>query len=191
MKTVVPRLTLNIGLVEAPKSPAYILTVLIPVPTQNVPEDWARCLGIKRQLSYHKVMAGYSQRPLIEKIGIRPADRVILLRAPKDYLEQMPELAERSQLGQRLVGLFDVIQYFATSTEQLEAVLPNLKRHTATSGMLWISWAKKTSHLHTGLDENQVRRLVLGVGLVDVKVAALTADWSGLKFVYRLEDRPK
>ncbi len=130
-------------------------------------------------------MAGYSERPLIEKLGVRAEARTIILRAPKGYLELMPELPERAQMVTRLAGLFDFMQYFATSTEQLEAVLPNLVRHLQSDGMLWISWAKRTSPLHTGLAEPAVRRLGLATGLVDVKVAALTDDWSGLKFVYR------
>jgi len=136
-------------------------------------------------------MAGYSQRPLIEKLGVRTEARAIILRAPQGYADLMPELSQRAQLVTRLAGLFDFIQYFATSTEQLEAVLPNLKRHLQSDGMLWITWAKRTSPLHSGLTETIVRRLVLEVGLVDVKVAALTDDWSGLKFVYRLADRPR
>lgn len=134
-------------------------------------------------------MAGYSQRPLIEKLGVRAEARAIVLRAPAGYLELMPELPERAEVMTRLTGLFDFIQYFATSREQLEAVLPNLKVHLQSDGMLWVSWAKQTSPLHTGLNENMVRELGLAAGLVDVKVAALTDDWSGLKFVYRTKDR--
>jgi len=122
---------------------------------------------------------------------VRTEARAIILRAPQGYADLMPELSQRAQLVTRLAGLFDFIQYFATSTEQLEAVLPNLKRHLQSDGMLWITWAKRTSPLHSGLTETIVRRLVLEVGLVDVKVAALTDDWSGLKFVYRLADRPR
>jgi hypothetical protein len=85
--------------------------------------------------------------------------------------------------------MFDVIQYFATSEQQLGAVMPNLASHLVPNGMLWVSWVKRTSKLHTGLDENTVRRLGLEAGLVDVKVAAVTDDWSGLKFVYRVKDR--
>jgi hypothetical protein len=135
-------------------------------------------------------MTGYSQRPLIEKLGLQAEARAIILRAPQGYTELMPELTQRAQVATRLMGLFDFIQYFATSTEQLEAVLPNLKRHLQSDGMLWVSWAKRTSPLHTGLSEIEVRALGLKAGLVDVKVAALTDDWSGLKFVYRLSDRP-
>lgn len=112
-----------------------------------------------------------------------------LLRAPQGYREAMPTLPESVELATRLSGWFDMIHYFATSQEQLGAVIENLKLHLNPNGVLWISWAKQTSPLHTGLTENMVRELGLRVGLVDVKVAAITADWSGLKFVYRVADR--
>ena len=134
-------------------------------------------------------MAEYSNKNLIVKLGVKPGARLIVMRPPAGYLDLMPELDERANVVTRLGGRFDFIQYFATSFEQLGAVLPNLALHLEPNGMLWISWAKRTSPLHTGLNEGIVRELGLKAGLVDVKVAALTNDWSGLKFVYRLTDR--
>lgn len=134
-------------------------------------------------------MAGYSSKNLTDKLGIKPGMRVIIMRAPRGYLEILPGLSERAEVATRLSGKFDFIQYFALSVEQLGAVLPNLALHLVPNGMIWISWAKRTSPLHTGLDENMVRDLALKAGLVDVKVAAVTEDWSGLKLVYRLVDR--
>lgn len=67
--------------------------------------------------------------------------------------------------------------------------MPNLAAHLVPGGMLWVCWIKQTSSRNTGLNENIVRRLGLAAGLVDVKVAAVTDDWSSLKFVYRLKDR--
>jgi hypothetical protein len=135
-------------------------------------------------------MTGYSQRPLIDKLGVKPGTNAVILRAPAGYLDLLPELPERARVSVRLAGLFDFIQYFSTSSEQLNAVLPNLARHLRSDGMLWLCWAKQSSPLHTGLNENVVRELGLATGLVDVKVASLTSDWSGLKFVYRVADRP-
>jgi len=134
-------------------------------------------------------MAGYSGKNLIDKLGVREGMRAIVMRAPKGYLELLPDLEERARVVTRLSGRFDFIQYFATSVEQLGAVMPNLALHLEPNGMLWLSWAKRTSPLHTGLDENIVRKIGLAAGLVDVKVAAVTDDWSGLKFVYRVVDR--
>ena len=69
------------------------------------------------------------------------------------------------------------------------AALPRAKARIKLNGTLWISWPKQTSTFRSDLNENTVRELGLSNGLVDVKVAAIDDDWSGLKFVYRLRDR--
>jgi hypothetical protein len=61
----------------------------------------------------------------------------------------------------------------------------------APAGMLWVAWPKKTSGMASDLSENEVRRIGLEIGLVDVKVCAVNEVWSGLKFVIRVKDRPK
>ena len=134
-------------------------------------------------------MADYSSKNLIDKLGVKPGMRTIIMRAPVGYLELLPELEERANLVTRLGGRFDFIQYFATSVEQLGAVMPSMASHLEPNGILWMCWAKRTSPLHTGLTDDVVRRLGLAAGLVDVKVAAITDDWSGLKFVYKVADR--
>ena len=131
-------------------------------------------------------MSDSKNKTLITKLGLAPVMRTAILRAPHGYLDSL-DIANPPLT--RLSGLCDWIQYFATSTEQLETVLPNLKRHLKSDGSLWLCWIKKSSPLHTGLSESDVRRLGLSVGLVDVKVAAISDDWSGLKFVYRIVDR--
>ena len=134
-------------------------------------------------------MTEYKSKNLLDKLGVKPDARLIVMRPPAGYLDQLEGLSERANIVPRLTGRFDFIQYFAASEEQLGAVMPNLASHLQPGGMLWVSWAKRTSPLHTGLTENKVRELGLKAGLVDVKVAGLTEDWSGLKFVYRLAAR--
>jgi hypothetical protein len=126
---------------------------------------------------------------LIDKLGVKPGMRVIIMRAPGGYLDLLPDLPTRAKLVKVLNGRFDMIQYFASSEPQLGAVMPNLAASLVPGGMLWVSWVKKTSPRNTGMDENIVRRIGLAAGLVDVKVAAVTDEWSGLKFVYRVADR--
>ena len=69
--------------------------------------------------------------------------------------------------------------------QQSERMLKQL----SPAGMFWVSWPKKTSGVPTDLNEKIVREIGLAVGLVDVKVCAVTEVWSGLKFVRRLKDR--
>lgn len=135
------------------------------------------------------VMAGYSDKSLRDKLGLKPGLRAAIVRMPEGVREVLGDVADVAPLT-RVVGVpFDFICMFITSREQLEAVLPNLERHLHTGGMLWLVWAKRTSPLHHGITEDHIRRAGLGVGLVDVKVAALSADWSGLKFMRPLNNR--
>jgi hypothetical protein len=72
---------------------------------------------------------------------------------------------------------------------ELERRFPTLERALAPAGILWVSWPKRSSGVATDLTEDVVRTIGLAHGLVDVKVAAVDAVWSGLKFVRRLRDR--
>jgi hypothetical protein len=73
----------------------------------------------------------------------------------------------------------------------LNEQFPRLKEALSPSGMLWVSWPKASSGVPTDLSENVVREIGLANGLVDVKVCAVDEVWSGLKFVYRIKDRPQ
>jgi hypothetical protein len=133
--------------------------------------------------------AGYSGTPLIQKLGIRPGMRIYIQGEPKDYSQTLGPLPEAVTRLQRPGRELDFIHYFTKQANQLEARLPKLKAVLDYNGMLWISWPKKAAKVATDVDENLVRQLGLAIGLVDVKVAAVDETWSGLKFVYRLEDR--
>jgi hypothetical protein len=81
------------------------------------------------------------------------------------------------------------IHLFATRAAPVAASIQRVKSALALDGMLWISWPKRTSGIAGDLSEDVVRGLGLASGLVDVKVCAIDANWSALKFVYRLRDR--
>ena len=47
---------------------------------------------------------------------------------------------------------------------------------------LWIAWPKKASALRSDVGETDVRGAGLANGLVDYKICAIDATWSGLLF---------
>jgi len=126
-------------------------------------------------------VAGYSGTPLPKKIGIRD-DHVVFLDGAPDTLELVGTHA-------RLPRRFDVALTFHTDLASLRRRFPQLVERMASAGMIWVCWPKRASRVPTDLDENVVRELGLGLGVVDVKVAAIDEVWSGLKFVRRLRDR--
>jgi hypothetical protein len=134
-------------------------------------------------------MAGYSKRSLIDKLGIKPAHRLYLGNPPAGYGKTLGPLPAGAAQMKILKGPCDFIQFFTKDLAELRAAFPQLKKNLATNGSLWISWPKGASKIKTDVNENLVREIGLGNGLVDVKVCAVDEIWSGLKFVYRLKDR--
>jgi hypothetical protein len=134
--------------------------------------------------------AGYSGKPLLEKLGIRTGHRISIVNAPGHYLQLLGKLPEGVELLAGQAGGLDVVHLFAGDRGQLAKAFPRAKQRIKPDGVLWVSWPKQTSALKSDLNENTVREIGLAHGLVDVKVAAIDQDWSGLKFVYRTKDRP-
>jgi hypothetical protein len=136
-----------------------------------------------------KGVAGYSKRPLVDKLGIKPGAAIAILNAPKGYDRILGRLPAQVTRKATAASPLDFIQFFTQERRELERKFAGLARALAPAGMLWISWPKQASGVATDLTEDVIRAVGLGHGLVDVKVAAVDEVWSGLKFVRRLEDR--
>jgi hypothetical protein len=132
-------------------------------------------------------MPGYSGTPLPKKLGIKAGFRVTLSNAPEDVRAELAAELDSCEIANN--GELDFAMFFTKSRSELKKEFAKLAKVLAPAGMLWISWPKKSSGVATDVDENTVREIGLDVGLVDVKVCAVTDVWSGLKFVRRVKDR--
>jgi hypothetical protein len=135
-------------------------------------------------------VAGYSGTPLPQKLGIGEGARVALVRAPDGFAGTLAPLPDGVRLRSRLAGKVDVVLFFATRRAELERRFATMAHALEPNGGLWIAWPKRTANVATDLTENVVREIGLHNGLVDNKVCAVDEVWSGLRFVYRLADRP-
>ena len=136
-------------------------------------------------------MAGYSGTPLVKKLGIKPDFAVAFVNAPENFVKQLDlpgSVKIKSIVKSRDI---DFILLFVKTRSLLTKYFAQCAHKLKTNGMLWVSWPKQASGQPTDLNGNIVRDIGLAGGLVDVKVCAVDEVWSGLKFVYRLEDRAK
>ena len=133
--------------------------------------------------------AGYSGTPLPRKLGIREGSRLLLVSAPEGFAGVLGELPAGVELVAPGTPELDVVVLFTADAAALCAELPALVPALASAGGLWVAWPKRSSGVATDLDEHIVRGAGLGAGLVDNKVCAIDATWSGLRFVRRLRDR--
>jgi len=132
---------------------------------------------------------GYSGRSLQQKLGIKPGFRIFVTGAPTPYDKIVGQLPAGAIIVSRATSGLDLIHIFASERKALAERLVRLRDAIKPDGMIWISWPKKASKLPTDLTDNVVREVALPLGLVDVKVCAVDATWSGLKFVVRRELR--
>jgi CheY-like chemotaxis protein len=130
-------------------------------------------------------LAGYSGTPLPKKLGIKPSYSIALLNEPENFVELLGELPEGAQFTRRLAPGTKFGIWFVRSAAELCSRVDSVAVALGGAAHLWICWAKRTSPLATDVNEDAVRAAGLAAGLVDYKVAAIDADWSGLLFAPR------
>jgi len=134
-------------------------------------------------------MAGYSGKPLFEKLGIKPKQRLYVKNPPDDYYQLIAPMFEQVVFLTRATNNIDLAHVFTTKAKELAQNLNLLIHKINPDGMIWVSWSKKSSKVITDITEDTIREICLPMGLVDVKVCAVDDIWSGLKLVIRKELR--
>jgi hypothetical protein len=132
--------------------------------------------------------AGYSGTPLPKKLGFRPGTTAVFLEAP-DHLEALLGELDGVTVKRALRGHADMVLCFVTQRRDLDRRAAKLRAAVAPDGMVWVCWPKRAAKVPTDMTEDVVREVLLPTGLVDTKVAAIDATWSGLKLVVRKELR--
>jgi hypothetical protein len=128
---------------------------------------------------------GYSGKALIDKLGIKSGQLVYFKNAPEEYFKELGKIPEGVFVAKKLNRPVDFMHCFYTEAKELKKDTLNFKQYLEQNGTLWVSWPKKASKTKTDITEQTLRDVLLPFNLVDIKVAAVTDIWSGLKFVWR------
>jgi hypothetical protein len=131
----------------------------------------------------------YSGTPLPRKLGLQPGTTLAWVDAPVAAEGLLGPLPESVRVRESLRGHADLVVCFVTERAVLARRVGVLRRVVAPDGAAWVAWPKRSSGVATDVTEDVVRELALPTGLVDVKVCAIDATWSGLKLVVRRELR--
>jgi hypothetical protein len=136
-------------------------------------------------------MAGYSGKPLVQKLGIKPGFCIFVDGLSVAYGDIVGELPDGVSIAKSAKAPLDMVHVFAAEAKGLAAKLRSYRKTIAPDGMIWASWPKKASGIVTDVTETLVRETALANGLVDIKVCAVNEVWSGLKLVIPVKDRVK
>jgi hypothetical protein len=128
--------------------------------------------------------AGYSGTPLAKKLGIAEGATLFAVGMPASVRAEIERTACPRYLARAGKGLA-AAHVFHTSAAKLAVDLKKLRPLLAPDGMVWVSWPKKAAKVATDITEDQIRKIALPMGYVDVKVCAVDEIWSGLKLVIR------
>ena len=128
-------------------------------------------------------MAGYSGKPVVQKLGVKPGFRIFATGLSVAYRDIVGDLPDDVTLAKAAKAPLDMVHLFATEAKGLATKLRSYRAAIEPDGMIWVSWPKKVSGVATDLSDIVVRDTALPLGLVDIKVCAVDEIWSGLKFV--------
>jgi hypothetical protein len=128
--------------------------------------------------------AGYSGKPLVEKLGVKPDSTLVLIGAPEGAERLLEPLPSGTTLRQSNRGRREMTIWFVTSRRELQRRFDTVAKAVA-EGTLWMAWPKRSSGVETDLTEDVIRDVALAAGMVDTKVCAIDETWSGLRLTQR------
>jgi hypothetical protein len=134
-------------------------------------------------------MSGYSGTPLLQKLGIKPGTAVTVINRPSNYAALLGPLPDGVHFVSRIARGCEFVHFFTTDRGELEKCLTRLRSHLVDTGVVWISWPKKSAGIRSTVSEDVIRAVALPLGFVDTKVCAVDETWSGLKLMIRRENR--
>jgi hypothetical protein len=132
---------------------------------------------------------GYSGTPLINKLGIKPEMKICVINRPEGYFEWLgADISDQFTAAKETPDLIHLFaENFTIFKKEMIPVLKFCKKNTSV--IVWISWYKKSAGISTDLSENMIRDFALQNNLVDIKVCAVSEEWSGLKLVVPVSKR--
>lgn len=124
-----------------------------------------------------------AQKSLVEKLGIKPEYCITIINPPDGFEDKLGDLPDSVRVENFLEEVeFDLINYFAESSEDLEQQFEYLKNCLNKDGVLWVSWKKPEAHGR--LNEESVKSVGESGGLVAKTTCDLDKDWCATKFTF-------
>jgi Protein of unknown function (DUF3052) len=131
-------------------------------------------------------MPGRSQAA---KLGLKPGQRIALVNCPQGWALDPASGLDAESGAEAASGPADVVIAFFREAAEFSPRLAELASRIYPAGAIWAAWPRRAGGHRSDITDNVVREHALPIGLVDVKVAAIDDDWSGLRLVWRVENR--
>jgi len=126
----------------------------------------------------------YSHRLLIDKLGVKPEQRVVVLGVEgAEFLKDLADRVPKYSAGKPIKDA-DLIFFSAEALADLSH-LRSLSRSMQRNGAIWVVYPKGQKHIR----EIDVITAGKAAGLVDNKVCSFSATHTALRFVVPVANR--
>jgi CheY-like chemotaxis protein len=125
-------------------------------------------------------MQRYAGSPLAKKLDLKAGTKAALIGAEDGFIEMLGDLPEGVEIVSRVTAGTNLVLWFVRSSRELAAAF-----ELARARSLWIVYPKQAGRYKVDFNQNDVRLTGLEAGMVDYKICAVNADWSGMKFARR------
>lgn len=139
---------------------------------------------VENPLVHDSTFAGYAGKPLVEKLGIKPGMKIVIINEPADFIENLEFMPAGVQIENKMIQDCDLSIWFSRTSEELERQIIQIMVQSKSSPV-WIAWPKQKSSASKDLTQQTVRKIGLANGLVDYKICSFDETWTGLLFKFR------
>ncbi len=118
---------------------------------------------------------------LVKKLRIQPGHRMLILKAPPGYVDELGDLPEGVEVAEQPEGTFDFVQLFVKTLAELRSRSPAAIEAVKYDGLLWISYPKKSSQLGSDLTRDVIWAEVIKTGWRPVAQVSVNDVWSAIR----------
>ncbi len=122
-----------------------------------------------------------SDKPIGQKLSLKPGSKFLLVNPPAGYTAQLGPLPTNVNLVDEPTAGVDAIQLFVANRNELEVQLPRLKQLLARNGMVWVTYHKGTSRVKTDINRDTINTYARSLGMQGVAMISIDEDWAALR----------
>jgi hypothetical protein len=130
-------------------------------------------------------MDAYQSTSLARKLGFKPGMICALLHPPDDFAETLDDLPEGLEFQPKFAPNTGLAIWFVRTRAELELAADRASLRLPPGASIWFVYPKQSGRFPADFTQNDLRAAGLAVGLVDYRICAVDADWTGLKFARR------
>jgi hypothetical protein len=130
-------------------------------------------------------MERYTGSRLGKKLDLKAGTKAALIGAEDGFVELLGDLQEGVELQTRITAQTKLVLWFVRASHEIAAAFEVACARMPEGCSIWIIYPKKAGRFRVDFTQNDIRVTGLEAGVVDYKICAVDADWSGMKFARR------